>query len=276
MWTSVSVDMRKALAALSVAAMALGSSSIAAAADSSGPPDISGTWSLIRHTGPQGQFFMPADPPLNANGQKIVSDFRAKYDVHKYDMEPNGYCVEHGMPSIMWGLGGAPIYIIQQPKRITLLSEATNQFRFMFLDGRKPPKDYPHTRNGYAVGHWEGDTLVIDTSLIEEWKLARWPHSENATFEEKFSLIDAKDMPASPAPPGGARRRGAGRPAPTGKLLVDEMTMTDPDYYDKPVSVTFYYRHLPGDDFFEDTCSTGIWWDEFEKRVAAGKPVKPE
>lgn len=240
MWTSVSVDMRKALAALSVAAMALGSSSIAAAADSSGPPDISGTWSLIRHTGPQGQFFMPADPPLNANGQKIVSDFRAKYDVHKYDMEPNGYCVEHGMPSIMWGLGGAPIYIIQQPKRITLLSEATNQFRFMFLDGRKPPKDYPHTRNGYAVGHWDGDTLVIDTVGFNEdfWFDRRGlPHTTALHTIERFTRKDERET-------------------------VYEIEVHDPNVYTAPYTGGFSLRWNGGTELFEYVCQQANYASE--------------
>jgi hypothetical protein len=278
MSTLVSVRLRRALAAIGAVMMAVGLPvmSSAWAADAGSHPDFSGVWSVIRFTGKVGAFFMPADPPLSANGQKIIDEYRAKYDVKKYDMEPNQYCVEHGMPSIMWGLGGAPMEIIQQPKRITLLSEATNQFRFFFLDGRKAPDEYPHTRNGFSVGHWEGDTLVVDTTLIEEWKLARWPHSENAKFVEKYSLIDAKDMPAPPAPPGGAPRRGAGRPAPTGKVLVDDLTMIDPDYYDSPQTTVYYYRKLPSDDFFEDTCSTGIWMDKFEQRVEAGKPVNAQ
>jgi len=240
------------------------------AAEGVSHPDFSGVWAVLRFTGPVGSFFMPQDPPLSANGQKIVDEFRAKYDVHKYDMEPNQYCVEHGMPSILWGLGGAPMEIIQQPKRITLLSEATNQFRFMYLDGRKAPEEYPHTRNGYSIGHWDGDTLIVDTTLIEEWKFARWPHSENAVFTEKFSLIDAADVPP---PPGGARR-GPPRAPVTGKVLVDEITMTDPDFYDKPTTMTYYYRKLPNQEFFEDTCSTGIWLEQFEKRIAESEGDK--
>jgi hypothetical protein len=291
MWTLVSFKLRNGLAVMGVAVVALGFSaaSSASAAESEAHPDLSGIWGLLRHTGPQGAFFMPADPPLSANGKKVIDEFRAKYDVKKYDMEPNQYCVEHGMPSIMWGLGGAPMEIIQQPKRITLLSEATNQWRFFFLDGRKVPDEYPHTRNGYSVAQWDGDKLKVETTKIEEWKLARWPHSDNARFDETFYLMDAKDMPPPPAPPGArpgagagagqsgnAPRRRPGRAPITGKVLVDEITMTDPDYYDKPESVTYFYRKLPNDDFFEDTCSTGIWWDEFEKRVAAGKPVGPQ
>jgi hypothetical protein len=245
----------------------------AVAAETGSHPDFSGEWAVIQHTPPFGKFYMPADPPLSENGKKIIDEYRAKYDVYKYNMEPNGYCVEHGMPSVMWGLGGATFQIVQQPKRITLLSEATNQIRIMFLDGRKVPEDYPHTRNGYSVGHWEGDTLVVNTGLIEEWKFARWPHSDNATFVEKFSLIDYKDVPV---PEGGRPRLRGSQYGEPDKVMAAEITMIDPDLYDKPASVTYYYRKLPTDDFFEDTCSTGIWWEELEKRVAAGKPVAPE
>jgi hypothetical protein len=52
------------------------------------------------------------------------------------DHEANGACVEPGMPTVMWGIGGAAMAVVQQPQRITLLSELANQSRRILLDGR--------------------------------------------------------------------------------------------------------------------------------------------
>ena len=68
----------------------------------------------------------------------------AKYDVKGNvtgEMKANGHCVEPGMPTVMWGIGGAAMEIVQQPQRVTLLSELANQSRRIFLDGRAIPTD---------------------------------------------------------------------------------------------------------------------------------------
>ncbi len=261
MSTFVSVCTRslRALGIVVVLAVGIGAGHTALTGEGGSHPDFNGVWSVFQHDGPSDRFTMAADRPLSKNGQAIVDAYRAKYDVKKYDMEPNQYCVEHGMPTIMFGLGGMPMELIQQPERLTILSEAGNQYRRIFMDGRKAPTNYPHTRNGYSIAHWEGKTIVVETSAIEEWYLARWPHSAKAKFVERFSLMDAKDVKLlRPLRPGTKL---------TGKVLVDELTMIDPDMYDTPPHVTYYYRKLGDDEIFEDGCTQGLWRAEFDKRI---------
>ena len=139
-------------------------------------PDFSGVWGMVQHDRLGAPFFIPIEPKLNAAGQAVTQAFVAKYDVE--NLEANGSCVEPGMPTVMWGIGGAAMEIVQQPQRITLLSELANQSRRIYLDGRAPPADVPDQRVGYSVGRWEGETLVIETTKVTEWQAPRWPHSE--------------------------------------------------------------------------------------------------
>ena len=56
--------------------------------------------------------------------------------------------------------------IIQSPAVVALLfnEEVGDDYRQIFLDGRELPRDPNPTWRGYSVGHWEGDTLVVETS----------------------------------------------------------------------------------------------------------------
>ena len=55
------------------------------------------------------------------------------------------------MPTVMWGIGGAAMEIVQQPQRITLLSELANQSRRIYLDDSAPSEGSPDQRVGYSV-----------------------------------------------------------------------------------------------------------------------------
>jgi hypothetical protein len=223
-------------------------------------PDFSGVWAMVQHSRPGAPFFIPVEPPLSAQGKTLTDDFKAKYDVAHH--EANASCVEPGMPTVMWGIGGAAMEIVQQPERITLLSELANQSRRIFLDGRNFPDDFPTQRVGYSIGHWEGDTLVIDTRKITEWYAPRWPHSDQMRIVERWSLRDPKDFDIV-----GLRRD---RPPPKidGQVLVNEMTMSDPVMYVNPKEVvTVIYRRLKDGVMFEDNCSEGIWMEALEKEA---------
>jgi hypothetical protein len=135
----------------------------------------------------------------------------SKYDVKGNvtgEMEANGHCVEPGMPTVMWGIGGAAMEIVQQPQRVTLLSELANQSRRIFLDGRAFPTDVPEQRVGYSIGHWEGDTLVIETRNIMEWHAPRWPHSNEMRIVERWSLKDPSELKITGLPRPAAEDHG--------------------------------------------------------------------
>jgi hypothetical protein len=69
----------------------------------------------------------------------------------------------------------------------------TPGFRQIFLDGRKHPTDINPTWEGHSVGHWEGDTLVVDTSNYNDrsWlSLSGIPHSEKLHTVERIRRPD--------------------------------------------------------------------------------------
>ena len=196
-------------------ALAIGLAPLAAAM---AQPDFSGVWGMVQHDRLGAPFFIPVEPKLNATGKAVTDAFVAKYDVE--NLEANGSCVEPGMPTVMWGIGGAAMEIVQQPQRITLLSELANQSRRIYLDGREPPEDSPDQRVGYSIGRWEGDTLVIETTRVTEWQAPRWPHSDEFRVTERWFFKDASELTIT-----GLRPERP--PKVEGQVLINEMTMND-------------------------------------------------
>jgi len=69
-----------------------------------------------------------------------------------------------------------------------------------FLDGRPLPRDPNPAWMGYSVGHWDGDTLVVETTGFNNrtWlDIAGHPHSEQLRVTERFRRIDFRAHPAS-------------------------------------------------------------------------------
>ena len=76
------------------------------------------------------------------------------------------HCLPHGMPSWML-MTHNPFELLMTPGRITMLGEVDgNRLRRIYLDGRPHPEDPDLTLHGHSIGHWEGETLVVDTTAI--------------------------------------------------------------------------------------------------------------
>jgi hypothetical protein len=154
-----------------------------------------------------------------------------------YEYDNNAKCLPPGMPAMMGMAYG--MEVMQGKDRITFFSELNDALRRVYLDGRKPsPKvlDDP-TYAGYSTGHWEGDTLVVDTvalhpdSFIEGFT----PHSEAMTVHERIRF-------ASPG------------------VLEDRITVNDPNALTKPwETVRTYRKAMPGnDELREFACAEGL------------------
>ena len=75
---------------------------------------------------------------------------------------PEANCLPMGI--IQLHTQGAPRKFIQTPRELVILYEASSERREIFTDGRTLPTDDPQPWfNGYSVGHWDGDTLVVET-----------------------------------------------------------------------------------------------------------------
>jgi len=227
---------------------------VSTASDAASPPDLSGVWVTFQTDQPiGGQNGRPGGAKLSEKGKEMVAAFKKKYDLT--DLEPGAHCVPGGMPTEMFGGGSYPFEIIQQPERITLLNELEMQVRRIYMDGRDHPDDFPHTRGGHSIAHWDGDTLVVDTALLKAWPIGGWPHTDDAHIVERISLKDRKDV--------NIRTSGFLGGDVGNTILVDELTMTDP-MYDGPQKVTVLARKLDQKETLEYDCTEGNWWTAVE------------
>lgn len=97
-------------------------------------------------------------------------------------------------PSIVYSLQGPfPFEVHQTPELIVIKYEYFDQVRLVHMDGRMhPDEDYPHSKMGHSIGHWEGEDLVIDTSHISTSTITNngLDHSENIRMVERYRLVD--------------------------------------------------------------------------------------
>jgi hypothetical protein len=121
-------------------------------------PDWSGLWTFdFPHPG-GGPPEQPSLTPKAAAELKVLQDEEAKNEEPPTE---SANCLPPGMPTIMFQ--PYDIEFLFTPGRVTIIQEAYMQVRRVFTDGRAHPADLDPTFNGHSIGHWEGDTLVIDT-----------------------------------------------------------------------------------------------------------------
>ena len=82
--------------------------------------------------------------------------------------------------------------IVQTPKLlVTLRSDDVINAHQVYLDGRSFPKDLEPTWQGYSIGKWEGDTLVIDTiGLNDKTWLNMFPHTGKLHITDRLRRLD--------------------------------------------------------------------------------------
>lgn len=263
------ISLRHALAALAVPAALLLSACSAEqsqtqppqqpeAAAVSAPPDFSGVWMAIGVENPDGG---GTAPRYSAQGQQRLDDFIARYsDVP----EAGAACVGSGMPGVMLSLVSYPIEFVQNDSRILMVAELETQVRRVFIDGRTRSDEVFASNTGYSLGTWEGDTLVVETNRFEEWPLRPWPRSEDAQIVERMYLTTMDQIDV--------KRSGfiAGvLPPLNDDVLVVDITITDPAYYDGPQRRIAYYQRMPDEATSEYACSQGLWYDALDElRIA--------
>jgi hypothetical protein len=76
--------------------------------------------------------------------------------------DPNNFCLPSIIPEKI--AVTSPWKIVETPGVTYVLYESRTIFRQIFTDGRPLPKDPNPTWQGYSIGHWEGDTFVVETN----------------------------------------------------------------------------------------------------------------
>jgi hypothetical protein len=144
---------------------------------------------------------------------------------------PSNQCWPGGVPYDLRNLG---IQMIQQPDKITILYSFDHQVRHVRMNQPHPARVTP-SWYGDSVGHYEGDTLVIDTVGVKIGPFAMvddygTPHSEALHVVERYWLLDYE-----------AAKEGLERDAKENLQLPDNDTgsVVDPDYKGKALQLQF-------------------------------------
>jgi hypothetical protein len=161
-------------------------------------PDWSGVWELDWQRRAGGLAAMRPQPPkLTPEYQKRYDEYRAGQAQGLNQQTDTANCVPPGMPQIM--TQPYPVEFLFTPGKVTVAIEAYSQMRRIFTDGRKHPADPDPTFQGHSIGHWEGDTLVIDTiGFIPTSLIAMGVgHSDQMRIVERIHKVDADNMEIS-------------------------------------------------------------------------------
>jgi len=170
--------------------------------------------------------FKPQDSPLRQEAAKLMRHRVA-------ETEPSKVCSDiAGIP--LPDLLSEPIKIVQSPRLTVFLYEVGNTHRQVYTDGRALPKEFDYPAYlGYSVGHWEGDTLVVEAAGFNDktaLDLIGHPHSDALRVTERY------------------HRRDFGH-------LDIETTFDDPQMYTRPFTIKVPHDLLADSDIFESFCT---------------------
>ena len=152
----------------------------------------------------------------------------------KIAFTPRSSCRPAGVPGFMSYGRFTPVFFIQSPTEVLIVFESDQQIRRVYLD-------VPHSESpqpswyGESVGHYEGDTLVVDTigqntkTVVDAY---RTPHSDKLHVVERWRMVDNGD---------------------TLEVLV---TVDDSDTYNQPWQGLRRYRRAQG-QLGEQICAEG-------------------
>jgi hypothetical protein len=154
-----------------------------------GHPDLNGFWKGDRKTKPVGNIGkdLPGHVlPLTPAGQAALQHNLTQ------TIDPESLCIIGGIPR--HNASGLPFMVLQTPKYVAFLYLYT-YYRLIPTDGRKHSDDPDPSFFGEELGHWEGDTLVVDSTAFKDERV--WidenanPHSDALHVVERWTRPDA-------------------------------------------------------------------------------------
>ena len=179
------------------------------------PRDLSGLWMRVKGANNLGQ----------ATTALLTPAGKKRFDANKPSFgpravppvlgnDPLGKCDPLGLTrNLMTEIAARSFEFTHLPDRVYQFFEYAHQYRTIWIDGRRLPKNPQPRWMGYSVGRWEGDTFVVDTVGLDDRVWAdMWGHpiSTSARVQERY-------------------RR------PAFDTLELQLTITDPENYTKPV-----------------------------------------
>jgi hypothetical protein len=215
-----------------------------------GKPDFSGVWES--RVPPSGRYGAPALPSLTADAPPVATFFnveagfkgglpltpwaaelRKTRSAANSQDNPDANCLPVGF--MQAHTHTQPRKIVHTPDEMIIMYEVNYGLRQVFTDGRTLPADADLVPwwEGYSVGTWDGDTLVVTTKGFrgDGWLDVRGtPFTEGLTLTERFRRVNY------------------------GRLEID-LTIDDPKAYTKPWTVRVNHRLSPADQLIEFICN---------------------
>ena len=209
-----------------------------------GRPDISGIWQLEPSCPPEGCVQFVSDYPIGQEfrnfGWKLPGGLPYQPWAAELFKQRSAQLGEHD-PVALCRPGGAlrfltfppPRKVLQLPGLVVMLSERDVTYRQIFTDGRPLPENPDPTWNGYSIGEWEDDALVVHTIGLRD---GTWldrlgsPLTDAARITERY------------------RRVNFGR-------LEIEVTVDDPKAYTRPWTVTLTHLLMPDTELLDYHCA---------------------
>jgi hypothetical protein len=200
-------------------------------------PDWSGVWNP--KISDQDAQVKTNPPPWNEAAAKKIQQMFAEEKAGRPRLIFSN-CLPEALPSWMLVTHNA-MEILFTPGRVTMLGESDgNRLRRIYTDGRGHPEVSDPTFHGHSIGHWEGDTLVVDTvdimpqAPLAVSEAAGLPNNGDMHVIERIHLAD-KDV------------------------LQDELEIIAPKILTKPWKTTriFFRQRARKFDIVEGVCATG-------------------
>jgi hypothetical protein len=130
---------------------------------------------------------------------KPIDKITLKPGAEKYHVGPEytfslgEQCLPRGVPDTI--NEPYPIQIVQNATEVVILYEAGEYFRVIPTDGRPHPKDVDPTWMGNSVGHWDGDTLVVDvTGVNDKVSVGEYRHTTAYHVVERFQRVSYETL----------------------------------------------------------------------------------
>ena len=178
----------------------------------------------------------PIPPP------PLKPEYKAQWEAHRKevaDAEAAGKplysdytaCLPDGMPAMMMGM--FPMEVLQTPGQVTIIQEAYNQVRRVYLGAQLPSyEDAEPLFWGHSTGKWEGDTLVAETIGIKDTVRFRdAPHGNQMRIVERLKMLSPN-------------------------MMEDQVTVTDPVYLDAPWQWRWVYKRMKDYKMLEYVCES--------------------
>jgi hypothetical protein len=178
-------------------------------------------------------------PPLTAKGAKIYRANQADRASDQPQFDRTRWCAGPGVPRIM--LMPYPFEIIVNPKLVGFVYGWYRWHRAVDMSGQPAEPVLPQTM-GYPVGHWEGETLVIESNGLTSDTIlddSGLPHSDDLLLGERIE------------------------PLPGDRLRI-RFRITDPEIYSSPWETEMTYHRPKGVTVGDDICPD---------RIARGQPA---